>query len=144
MSKFELGHNVPEKYSYLFSRKEVKAIARELADIDNFSYEGISPHDQVNANATEIWLGYVTGTRVGSSWNFSLRLYANRTAFTQDIQDFCAETLVSDASKWVQMQLNQPESFPDGSNSLYIAIKKINGKYRPNSSELKKTQWKLA
>jgi len=56
----------------------------------------------------------------------------------------CKSILVSDSKKWIAMQLNQPESFPDSSNSLYISIINKNGKYKSNSIELTKTQWHIA
>lgn len=141
MSKLYLGNNVPEVYSYPFTRNEVKSVARELTQINEFSYVGISPHDKIKDEGKEIWLGYVHAKKSEGIWSFSLSIYANRT---EHFVEECKTVLLSDASKWVAMQLNQPESFPDSSNSLYISITNKNGKYKSNSKELTKTQWHLA
>jgi len=144
MSKFRLGKKVPTVYSYPLSRNEVKAIAGKLQSIGEFTYSGISPHDQIKDEGSEIWLGQVRGIRAEGEWSFTLFIYANRNDYVSGIMDVCKEILVSDASRWIAMQLEQPESYPDGTNSLYISITNKSGQYRSNSSEHTTTQWQLA
>ena len=141
MRKFNLGKKVPAVYSYPLSRKEVKAVAESLLNITEFSYSGVSPHDKIKDEGTEIWLGYVRGVKAEGEWSFTLSIYANRTEYIEGIVGICKDVLVSAASKWIAMQLKQPESYPDSTNALYISIINKNGKYRSNSSEHNKTQW---
>lgn len=141
MSKFNLGNNVPDVYSYPLTRKELKAVACELNEINEFNYIGISPHDQIKDKGKEIWLGYVYAKKFEGKWSFSLNVYANRKEY---LVEECKSVLVSDAKKWIAMQLNQPGSFPDSSNSLYISIINENGRYKSNSKEHTKTEWHLA
>jgi len=49
MSKFDLKLNVAKNYSFIFSRDELKKIAKDNPEIEHFSYRGISPHNQVSS-----------------------------------------------------------------------------------------------
>jgi len=141
MNKFDLKLNVAKNYSFPFSRGALKKIAEENPSIKYFSYRGISPHNQINDNGNEIWLGEVVGKKSFKTWDFSLYLYANNNEYIDAIINLCQETILNDMITWINVQKKQPETFPDGVNRLYISINKVNEKYISSSTEHTKTQW---
>ena len=143
MGKFNLDRNVPNVFSYPLSRREVKYLAIELPMIEEFNYIGVSPREQVNDHGQEVWLGYVIGKKTESEWHFSLSLYASRNEHLAKILDQAKIIIKSDARKWITMQLSQPESYPDGSNTLDILLTNKQGVIKSSSTEYKKTEWHL-
>jgi len=140
--KFNLKKKVPDVYSYLFNRNELKGLSESIPEISTFWYDGISPHDQIKDGGLEFWLGHLNGKKEDGEWSFSLHLYANRIASIRVVEEIAKQVANSSSRSWIGAQTSQPESYPDGFNTLYISIKLGSKGYISSSSEHTKTKWR--
>ncbi len=133
MAILNLKQKVPKKYSYPLTIKEIKELAKNHVEIDSISYAGISPHDQIK-KSKNIWLGVLRGSKVNSSWQYQLAIYASRNSLLDQASANIKTLMITEVQKWLEwnsIHLAMPITF----NRLYLSAENVEKKLLSTSTE---------